>query len=440
MARTHIPFHLRGETLGFDHPRPWSSPALHLLFSAPRVYAPLAKAWERRNPGTMRALSRLVEMEFVAHQPPVVMDTVTGEVADKPGRAVERYRITAKGRRLLGSIEEDSGVLQEFTPKTSPSNRLGVQRLIEAANVEAADAPQGVSQAYLQRESGLADRTARWWIKRLAEDGYLRILEEKAADVRVVVPEHWRATRLLARHLIDIIESRALPFASEVLRAQYRLDRSRYLEDIDPTRVGLGGASDYDHDVGTQVVLAELMRSGSLNPNGVFTIEPRIAVPINTKARPWTFEATGRDTVFYQPDAEYREYSSGGVVRAILEYERYQTRRDGWGHLERLVGWMATSLLPFETVVLRFVVDSEPRARSYTELIEAFCDWLRKNPHLAARQELRFEVCSLKSISAAADPLEPRGWYRMTAPSYQGEGTPRPALHSPKEGPYDLYF
>ncbi len=443
MAKSSVPFSLRGETLGFGQPDVWAKPALYLLFSVPRVYAPFASAWDKRVPGTLKALKKLTDMGFVQYQEPIIMNTITGEHADAPSRAVDRYRTTAAGKRLLESIEHDSGALQEFTPKTSPENRLGVQNILTQGDVEINKAPNGVSTAYLSSASGLAARTARWWIQRLTERSYLRKLDDKAADTRVVIPGHWRATRLLARHVIDVTGELELFHADSSLRSELRLDRTRFLEDIDPSRVGLGGATDYDHDIETQRAIIELLRSPRFIAKGVFSVEPSFNIRIDSSTQPWEFnkkENKNSRTVAYQPDAIFKEHSTSGVRRAVLEYERFQTRRDGWAHIERFMGWAHMSVLVFEPIVLRFVVASTPRARSYTELVEAYYDWIQENNAYRPTHQISLEVASLQDLQDAADPLEPRVWSRLQLPRFEGPGDPIPVLHSDKYSPYDQYF
>ena len=51
--------------------------------------------------------------------------------------------------------------------------------------------------------SGIEVRLGRWWIKRFVDRGWLVELPNKLADVREVVPEHWRVTRRLMRQLRD---------------------------------------------------------------------------------------------------------------------------------------------------------------------------------------------------------------------------------------------
>lgn len=439
MARTKLPIHVRGETLGFDTPKPWSLNVLYLLFNAPRLYQPLVDAWDARVPGTKRNLSRLVELGMVEYQEPIIVDTLTGEPATTTTKPAKRYRITAAGTRLLEEIDADSGVLQDFTPKTSPANRLGVHRLLQAT---ATDASGGISARAAIERSGLAARTGRWWLARLVEENYVRELDELLADVREVVPAHWRPNRLLARHLIDICEERTLPGAGEVLVKDLRLRRSRYLDDIDPARLGVDGATDYDHDVGAQRVLARFVASERFITTGLFAIEPRLTAYVDSAARPWRFDPEGDRSVFYQPDAWFREYDRNGVVRGILEYERYQTRRDGWAHIERCVGYVGTNLPVFEPVIVRFVVDSVGRARSYTELIEAYADWLIKNPNHRPRHNITLAVNDTARLAEEGDPLALDGWWRITLPTFEeGDGSESAlVLHSPKHSPYESYF
>src|SRR5690606_10777835 len=127
-----------------------------------------------------------------------------------------------------------------------------------------------------------------------------------------------------------------------------------------------------------------------------------LRAPLDDTQRPWRFGqgGSGRD-IYYQPDAQYREYTESGLARSLLEYERYQTRRDGWGHIERFCGWLYTSVPAFEPVVLRFVVDSVHRARSYTELIEAFVDWQMRRPELTIPHNVTLAVASAGDLEAA---------------------------------------
>lgn len=431
-----VPFELRSETLGFDSTRPWSADALRLLFGVPRVFEPLARAWDRRRPGTLKALERLTDMGFVAYQDRIIANTVTGEVVERASRPVPRYRLTAAGDRLLRDIRSDSRALIRALPKTTPANRAGVLRLLEAADVSVSAAPHGLSGVYLRQAAGLSERTCRWWVSELIRKGLLRELPERVADAREVVPAHWRATRVLASHLREICRQRELPGAGMSLVEEYRLNRSRFLDDIVLARVGLSGATDYDHDIHTQEVLAALTRSERFLAGGLFDVEPSFRLSIDTQARPWRFDIAGDYGLVYQPDAQFREETPQGLARTVLEYERHQTRRDGWNHIERFCGWLSQAVSPYETVFLRFVVDSDNRARSYAELLAAYRDWLDRNPHLRPRQQVTLFVTSRQRIEKGEDPLHSDLWWRVRL--HSGDGVA--VLHPDRDTPYDAYF
>lgn len=433
------PFAARMETFGLDTRKPWALDALRLLFHTPRAYAPLVTAWDRRHPGTRKALDRLVANGFVAYQPGVIVDTRTGRTATEASRRVPRYRTTSKGARLTAGVAEDLRVLEDAFPRTAAGNVDGVIRLLTAFNLEDSHARFGLSAAHAGQISGLPASNVKWWIRRLQADGYLRELPEKVADVREVVPAHWRITRPLCRQLDDVI--RAFDSAPDALRIEFRLSRSRFLDDIDPARVGISGATDFDHDIECQRILAALLGSPRCAADGIFAIEPKFTLPLDTATRPWSFHPGADGQLFYQPDAELRERDGVVVSRSLLEYERFQSRRDAWNHVERFLGFLATTALPFEHGVLRFVVDSTSRERSYVELIEAFADYAIDHRHRLPVNPVVLAVSSTPRVLSAPDPLDPRSWFRVELPRGDGSDTAaRPVLHPAEDSPYDEYF
>lgn len=418
----------------------WAMDAFRLLMNAPRVYRPLAEAWEECFPGTLRALSRLVSMGFVAHQPAVVVDTRTGGVAERAGRPVPRYVITAAGRRLLAESEEDLRFFEDRFPQVSIANVRGAVRLLGRFALEGSNARLGVSAGFAGDGSGLADRTARWWVSRFHEEKLLRRLPVDLPDVRAVVPEHWRVTRQLCRQLSDVLVN--VDGAPVHLVREFRLKRDRFLSDIEPARVGAGGATDYDHDVTTQEILAAMLRSGGSAPEGIFAVEPRLSLPVDRSSRPWGFVRDGGDVVFYQPDAELRERTAAGARRSVLEYERYQTRRDAWSHIERFCGMLHTTSFGVEPAVLRFVVDTPGRVRYYVELIEAFCDYAHEFPERMPANPVTLAVSDVARVVGPGGGLDLDAWFRIDLPS--GElpaGVDRvPLLHRKEESSYSDYF
>lgn len=437
-------FHHRTETFGLDTDTPWALPALRLLFSVPRAYEPLAAAWDARYPGTRAALDRLTAMGFVAYQGPVVIDTRTGELADTPSRPVARYRTTYAGSVLHRQVKEDLRVLEDRFARLSGRNVKAVARLLRAMNLEDSHAKHGISAGHAIALSGLPERSGRWWVARLVDAGLVRRLPHQLPDVREVVPAHWRVTRLLCSQLSDVID--AFPAtAPATLRAEFRLKRSRFLTDIDPARVGVSGATDFDHDIVAQQVLAALLASPRCQADAMFVTEPRLNLPIDTRTAPWRFSREATGTLFYQPDALMREVDDQGrLLRSAVEYERYQTRRDAWSHIERFLGYLHTTVLPQESAVLRFVVDNEARERAYVELIEAFADYALEAGAAIPANSVVLAVSSVPRLRAAADPLAPSAWFRLPLPNsgavIGADTGKQPVLHPESRSPYEEYF
>lgn len=425
----------RAETFGYDTDTPWAHDALRLLVSVPRAYQPLVDAWEKRHPGTKRSLARLVDMGFVEYQPGVIVDTRTAELATSESPKVSRFRLTARGRRLYGEVVEDLRVLEDVFPRLTEANVKDLARLLSAFNLEGSHAKYGLSLLAAAEMTTMPERTARWWVERLRKSGHIRRLPFRLADVREVVPAHWRITRVACRQLSDVLH--AFHPAPETVVKAWRLSRRRFLDDIDPARVGITGATDFDHDVEAQRILADLLRSGRSISDAMFVIEPRLSLPADTDATPWAFDPDGRDTIFYQPDAELRELRDGKVFRTIVEYERYQSRRDAWSHIERMLGYLHTTALPFESATLRFVLDGESRVRSYVDLIEGFAAYSIDHPEAMPPNRVLLMVSSAGRLAEAADPLSESAWFRIPLAVPAEAGTPR--LHDVNDSPYDAY-
>lgn len=434
-SRSASDFARRAETFGFDGGTPWALPALRLIMHTPRAYAPLADAWEFHYPGTRSALSRLVDLGFIAYQDTVVVDVRTSTLAERVGRPLERYRITAKGRRLRRSALEDLRILEDTFPKLTAANVNGVLELLGNFDVAADRAPHGVSGPHAVEGCSLAARTGRWWTTKLCQEGYIRRLPDRVADARPAVPEHWRTTRELCSQLRDVVS--AYPRWAPLER-EFRLSRERFLDHVDPVRVGLSGATDYDHDITAQRILACLLASPSAAPAGVFDVEPRFALRADATAKPWMIDPEGTHTLFYQPDAIFIDRAGTTSRRNVFEYERFQSRRDAWSHIERFIGYLHSRTLPFEPAVLRFVVDTQARERGYVELIEAFADYSLDHPERMAANPTVLAVSSRPRLDAARDPLADGAWFRTELSSPTGPSTPR--LHAPDASPYDEFF
>lgn len=431
-------FQHRTETFGLDTTNSWALPALRLAFAVPRVYKPLADAWESRYPGSRKALLRLTEMGFLAYQPALVVAVRTGYIAAHPAAPLPRYRATASGKRLTTAGRQDLRVITDRFPRTSKESAVKVLKLLRAFNLDTPHSRYGLSVPHATEIAGMPERSGRWWVRHLLDAGLLAELSERLADVREVVPAHWRVTRVLARQLDDVVT--AFPGTAPAgLKVEFRLGRTRFLEDVDPARIGVTGATDFDHDIETQRILAGLLASPRCAIGGVFSVEPRITLPGHLRKDTIIFDPSGSGSAFYQPDAELREIHNGVSHRSIVEYERFQTRRDAWSHVERFMGWLHVMTLPAEPAILRFVVDTDLRVRTYVELVEAFADWMIEHPERHPGNPVTLTVTSSRQVLAAKDPLDNTNWFQISVPAGRSDTARQPVL-SLQNTPYDEYF
>lgn len=429
----------RTETFGLDTATPWALGALRLAFAVPRVYRPLAESWEKHYPGTLKALTRLTDMGFLAHQSSLIVDVRSGLISGRSGAPLPRYRTSASGKRLVAAAQMDLRVLTDTFPRTSKTSAVKVRKLLKAFNLDTPHSRYGLSVPHATEISGLPERSARWWVKHLCDQTYLVELETRIADIREVVPEHWRTTKVLCRQINDVLTAFPATAPGE-LRVEFRLGRSRFLNDVDPARIGITGATDFDHDIETQQILSSILDSPRCAITGVFNVEPRISLPAEQDGDQMLFDRDGTCSVFYQPDAELREvHGDNKVWRSVIEYERFQTRKDAWNHIERFLGWLQLMALPGEPGMLRFVVDTEMRAKSYVALIEAFADWILDHPELQPPNTIVLAVSSAKRVLGAADPLDPQNWFRIEIPMGRADTERKPVL-SLQNSPYDEYF
>jgi len=432
-------FLARAETFGLETAEPWAMPALRLLFTTPRAYLPIVQAWDTRYPGVKDSLDRLTGLGLVAYQGPVIVDTRTGQLAERASRRVTRYRTTERGRKLAQAVREDERVLTDMYPRVAEHTATSIITLLLACDLEHSHATYGISIAHACALAGIKEPLGKWWIARWLQDGVLKKLDQTYADVREIVPEHWRVTRALCRQVSDVLTT----FDTHPgLDMAFRLNRSRILTDISPARVGLTGASDFDHDVTCQRILAKMLASPSAHTDSLFATEPRIVLPATLHREGLAFAHGAAGNVTYQPDAELREVGANGTLRrCVLEYERFQSRRDAWSHIERLLGHMHLSTVPSEAAVLRFVVNSTSRERSYVRLIEAFADYVLDHPERMPRNPVTLAVSSTPRLLKAADALADQAWFRVTLPNGADPSTARtPVLHHDEFSPYQDYF
>lgn len=421
------------DTLGFHTADPWALPALRLLYANPRTYPELVSAWASRYPSTLPALRRLAEHGFARYQPGIIVNTVTGLPAPRRSRAVPRYRVTKKGRRLAEAAGEDPAVLLDTYAQMSAANAPRVADLLVMFNLRRPKNELGISVSSAVARSELTRPIVRWWVRRWLADGVLAVLPHKVPDTREVLPGHWRPTSAGASHLRRLFSSfdRWADFGVELGVGTFR-----EIPDISALRVTDAGTTDYDHDLGAQQVFAAIVSSPTMLADAVWRSERVMRLPVNMSGRPWVFDPDGSGAVSYQPDGLYRERTADGRVAFVAyEYERSQTRLEAWGHIERFLGY---AQLHIDTeAVLRFVVDNRNREATYVGLVDAFSDYLSRNPHRAPGVDVRVEVASRMRLLSAADALHPSAWHRVRWPA---AAIGLPAVHAPEVSPAKDYF
>lgn len=428
----------RSETFGFGARDPWALPAIRLLFSAPRVFEPLAEAWDRRYGGTLSALARLTESGFAAHQGPVIVDTVAGELSLSSSRAVARYRATSKARRLSDEAESDIRVMSDLFTKANLSTLSALVGVLGRMSSSGPRHARGWSVRRIAHESGMSERVARAWIARLVSKEILVETKDQYPDTVEVVPAHWRPRSVLVSQMKEIVSEPRFALLSH-LSAELALSRRRELPPlvIDPSVYA--GSTDYDHDVRSQAILARLITDVRKVP---LAASVRIEPSFLLAARPSqggflvTREAPSLN-ISYRPDAEFREYGHGSPARAVLEYERMQTRRDAWGHIEKFAAMLQQESFPFEEGVLRFVVEGRRRVHSYRILARAYASYVSEFPDAAPTNTMRIEVADASEVLCAEDPFSPEVWFSVVL---KGSGTEGIMVHDRDDSPYDDFF
>ncbi|MFM7088738.1 MAG: hypothetical protein ACKOW9_04385 [Candidatus Paceibacterota bacterium] len=409
---------------------------LRLLYSTPRLYEPLLDSWEERDKGTTRIIKFLHKQGLVKMQDSIVVDTLKQKQAVKTSRAVQRYILTSKGKRLLNQTKEDTRKLSQEFKKITAAQENKLINLLECLSSSSNHTNDGISIPFLLSNTSMAPRTLRWWVGRLVKDGYVSMKSSKQADIREVIPKHYRPSRSLTTKIKNLIREGLLP---ETLYHELRLKRTKYLDDIAPSRLGLSGATDYDHDIQTQKILAKIVLSSNSSRNGIFVIEPRYSLAVLRSGEKLIFTQGLNDVVFYQPDAEMREIHNNINFRAVLEYERYQNRKDAWSHIERFLGWVHLTAHPNERAILRFIVENDKRLRAYVELIEAFADHCLDNPEKVPLNDVTLTVTTISRIEKSDNALLDENWHRIKLPQ-STETQRRPVLHIEETTPYNEYF
>jgi hypothetical protein len=424
------------ESFGFEDKDPWSLPVIKLMFSLPRLYKPLVLSFEKVYPGTIRYLKFLVKLGFIEYQDDIIIDTKTGKPKKKQSKPQSRYKLSSKGITFHKLVESDIRHLSDKYPKMLSRNYNNISKILISLYLQDTHARFGISITHLASLTKMPTKTVRYWVDVFIKDGYIRKLDRKVSDTRSVIPAHYRVNKLFVKQLSSILESVE---DGEVLKKELKLNRGRFLKDINPLRVGISGATDYDHDVDTQIIISNLILSKNIQNNLLFKIEPKFPLYIEKNNNDYIFKKISNNKIYYQPDAQFIETIDGANYWSILEYERYQNRRDGWSHLEKFIGFVYINALQFEGGIIRFVVNSESRLKSYVKLIEAFADYLVTNKEFCPENDIILAVTTLDTILSAKDPLDSKNWYRIIIPKNQSDDK-KILYHTEKSSPYNIYF
>ncbi len=427
----------RRETFGFETATPWSLDALRLLCNTPRAYLDLLDAWDRRHPGTCAAVERLTDAGFLDHQAAVVVNTVTGQPATitQGTRPVTRYKITTKGSDALARWQADVRYFDLDFPRSKGRNTDVIVAFVAAFDLRGADAKIGMSFKGAVAKSGITQ--AQWWLKHLLENKYIKARPNKAADVRCVVPEHWRVNSHLRLQLRDTLGNYSGQWGHLVDELQLAT-RKATLGDVDPGLIKIKGAVHYEHDVTSANMAGLLVASEQFAPGEFFRIEGVHNLSVNNDVYPWQFVDGTANSTGYQPDIELTAVDSDGTQRRVaVEYERSQSRGDGWEHIEKFVGYTHLHAPSGETNDLLFVVDSQRRKDSYVELIEAYTDWATEDPSRLPANRIRLGVATEDGLANADDPLDVSAWDHLDPWSLvdadDAKGAiPGPVLHRTK--------
>jgi hypothetical protein len=168
-------------------------------------------------------------------------------------------------------------------------------------------------------------------------------------------------------------------------------------------------------------------------------VEPKFKIKVNKNLNAYISSKDGNNILYYQPDALFFEYIDNTRFFSILEFERYQNRKDGWIHIEKLLCFAHQNLLPFEGIILRFVVGSEKRLNSYLDLLEAFAHYISINTDKIPNNKIIFSLATTERIYYANDALDDNNWYRINIIG-SDNAVKNIAIHEQSSSPYSNYF
>lgn len=414
----------------------WEYPIIKLLYSFPRIYQPLIDSLDLVYPGLNKYLVKLNKIGFLDYQDGIIYNSRTGKKVDKKIKPQRRFKLTNKGKSFLADIKNDSRILTDYYPKIKLRNINNIINFLDVLNLDDNISNQGISLSFVSKKFNIPIKNVRYWTKIFSKNGFIKLLPNKISDAREIIPPHFRVNNKFTKHLKYILKNLE---NGEFFIKELKLDRRKYLLDVNPARIGITGATDYDHDIEVQKVLAKfILSSNIINPMNI-TAEPKFKIKIDKINGKIICVDNSSNHIYYQPDAFYNETIDSIKYYSILEFERFQNRRDGWLHIEKFLAYVYQNLYIFEGAIIRFVVSSEKRLKSYVDLLEGFAHYINENPTRIPNNKIIFSVTSLERIEKSKNALDSSNWFWI-AINIDKSDKKEIIIHDENTTPYKSYF
>jgi len=423
-------------TIGIEKIDSWEYPIIKLLFSFPRIYEPLIDSLDIVYPGLNKYLAKLKKIGFLDYQKGIIYNSRIDKKVDKKIKPQRRFRLTNKGKSFLENIKIDSRILTDYYPKIKIRNINNIINFLDILNLDDNISNQGISLSFISKKLNIPIKNVRYWTGIFSKKGFIKLLPNKISDAREIIPAHYRVNNKFTKHLKYILKNLE---NGELFITELKLDRRKYLSNINPARIGITGATDYDHDIEVQKVLAKLILSSNIiNPMNIIS-EPKFKIKIDKINGKITCVDNSSNHIYYQPDAFYNEIIDNIKYYSILEYERFQNRRDGWLHIEKFLAYVHQNLYIFEGGIIRFVVSSEKRLKSYVDLLEGFTHYINENPKRMPNNNIIFSVTSTERIEKSKNALDSSNWFWIAINPEKSEKK-EIIIHEENNTPYKSYF
>jgi hypothetical protein len=414
----------------------WEYPIIKLLYSFPRIYQPLIDSLEVVHPGLSKYLSKLKKLGFLDYQKGIIYNSRTDKKVDRKNKPQMRFRLTNKGKSFLLDIKNDSRILTDHYPKIKERNINNIINFLSILNLDDNISNQGLSLSYISKKLNIPIKNVRYWTDIFSKKGYIKLLPNKISDVREIIPAHYRVNKKFTKHLKHIINNLD---NGEIYKKELKLDRKKYLLNINPSRIGITGATDYDHDIEVQKVLSKFILSPNIiNPMNI-SAEPKFKIKIDKLNGKIVCVDNSSKYLYYQPDALFNERIDEMKYYSILEFERFQNRRDGWLHIEKFLAYIHQNIYIFEGSIIRFVVSSEKRLKSYVDLLEGFAHYISENQIQAPNNKIILSVTSFDRINNSINSLDSNNWFWIEINADKSDKK-EIIIHDENNTPYKSYF